>query len=249
MLAARLRSCARIWRAVAVALVWALVACGGEGQPGRRIGSELTFDAPAGRGSAGTVRLQGIERGSGPVGVVLAHMLGSSQSAWTDFATALVGRGYHVLTFDFRGHGLSGGERDPSLADLDLAAAVAKIRSLGASRVFVIGASVGGTAAVVVAAAERLEGVVAISPPAAIGGLDAAPAARRLDEPSLFVVGERDDPRYVDGARRLAAEAPGPKRLEVIPGTGAHGTDLLLDRRAGPRVERLLLNFLQAYGG
>jgi esterase/lipase len=238
---------ARIWTLLfAVAL--ALGACGGD-EPPVDIGTEISFEVPAARGQPQTILLRGIERGSGTVGVVLAHMLNSSQTAWTPLVTELLGRGLHVLTFDFRGHGLSGGDRTPSLADLDLMGAVAKIRSLGATKVFVIGASMGGTAAVAVAAAETLEGVVTISAPVEVGGLRADEAVRKLDEPSLYIVAEKDQMQYVEAARALAAAAPEPKRLEVIRGAPAHGTDLLIDEKAGERVQTIIVEFLTDYGG
>ena len=232
-----------------VALALGLVACGGgTGTPDAgtsgSAGSNVSIDVPLAPGSAEQIRLSGIERGTGSVGVVLAHMLGSSQLAWSAYASKLADEGFHVLTFDFRGHGVSGGDRNPSLAALDLAAAVAKIRALGANRVLVVGASMGGTAALVVASTEQLAGVVSISAPAQIDELDAGPAARRLDEPALFVVGEKDDNRYTDAARQFNAAAPQPKKLEVVAGTSAHGTALLNDQNVGSRVQRIITDFL-----
>jgi pimeloyl-ACP methyl ester carboxylesterase len=229
------------------ALAVALAACGGgtggevDRGPG---GTDVAIDVPATPGSNQVIRLAGIERGNGSVGVVLAHMLGSNQQAWTAYAATLADDGFHVLTFDFRGHGASGGDRNPSLASLDLAAAVAKIRQLGASRVLVVGASMGGTAALVVASTEQLAGVVTISAPMRIDELDAGSAVRNLSEPALFIVGEKDDKRYVDAARAFNAAARQPKRLAIIAGTGDHGTDLLTDPRTKSRVQRQITDFL-----
>jgi pimeloyl-ACP methyl ester carboxylesterase len=239
---------ARLSIALFAAAALALGACGGD-EPPVDIGSEITFEVPAARGQPQAIVLRGIVRGSGTVGVVLAHMLNSSQTAWTPLVAELVGRGLHVLTFDFRGHGLSRGDRNPSLADLDLAGAVAKLRSLGATKVFVVGASTGGSAAVAVAATEDLEGVIAISAPVEAGELRVDEAVRTLDEPSLFIVAEKDEMRYVDAARALEAAAPEPKRLEVIRGVSGHGTDLLIDETAGERVETIIVEFLSDYGG
>ncbi|MGH2794552.1 MAG: alpha/beta hydrolase [Actinomycetota bacterium] len=239
----RRRLVAALW----IVLALAVGACGGD--ESQAIGTDISFLAPAAAGSPESVQLFGVERGGGPVGVVLAHMLGSSQFAWDLFADELVERNFHVLTFDFRGHGQSRGDRNPSAAALDLGAAVERLRSLGASRIFVVGASMGGTAAIVVAAEQKLEGVVAISGPAAIDRLDAAAAARTLDEPSLFVVAADDEARYVVAARSLAAAAPQPKRLQVLDGTGAHGTDLLTEEATRQRVTDLILDFLAANRG
>lgn len=229
----------------ALLLALAPAACGGEESARPGLGTELTFDVPAAPGEAATIRLQAIERGTGSVGVVLAHMLGSSQSAWTPLAETLAARGFHVLTFDLRGHGLSGGEREPSRADLDLAGAVARLRGLGVEKMFVVGASIGGTAAVKVAAADRFEGVVALSAPLEARGLSAREDAARLDEPSLFIAAGGDGD-YTAAARALYAAAPEPKRLEIIDGSSAHGTNLL-EGPARSRVERAIIDFLTAF--
>jgi pimeloyl-ACP methyl ester carboxylesterase len=228
------------------ALAVALTACGGgaAGPGSGTAGNDVTINAPVAPGSSQVVRLAGVERGTGSAGVVLAHMLGSNQQAWSAYASTLAEDGFHVLTFDFRGHGASGGDRSPSLANLDLAAAVAKIRRLGATRVLVVGASMGGTAALVVASTEQLAGVVTISAPMKIDELDASSAVRNLDEPALFVVAEKDDKRYVDAARAFNAAAPQPKRLAIIAGSGDHGTDLLTDPKTRTRVQRMLTDFL-----
>ncbi len=41
------------------------------------------------------------------------------QTAWIDVATALADKGYHILTFDYRGFGHSGGERPRNLRSVD----------------------------------------------------------------------------------------------------------------------------------
>jgi pimeloyl-ACP methyl ester carboxylesterase len=240
----------RLCLLIAPAIV--LAACGGgspKATPDTRVGTDITIDVPAAPGSAEVVKLAAVERGSGTVGVVLAHMLGSSQSAWSPIVGDLVDEGFHVLTFDFRGHGLSGGTRDPSHAALDLAAAVAKIRTLGASRVLVVGASLGGTAAIAVAATADLDGVVTLSAPATIDSLDAGAAASRVTEPCLFIVGANDDSRYVEAARAFEADAKGQKELQVLAGTSAHGTDLLTDSKVGKRARALVVNFLIDHRG
>ena len=41
------------------------------------------------------------------------------QTAWKDVATALADKGYHILTFDYRGFAQSGGERPTNLRSID----------------------------------------------------------------------------------------------------------------------------------
>jgi pimeloyl-ACP methyl ester carboxylesterase len=237
---------------LAALLTLALGACGGGGapSPNARIGQNVTFNVPLAAGSNQVVRLEGIERGRGAVGVVLAHQLGSSQESWAPIVDDLVDEGFHVLSFNFRGHGLSGGHtHDPSHADLDLAGAIAKLRSLGAERVLVVGASMGGTAAVVVAARENLAGIVSLSAPSKIDKLDAGASANKVREPSLFIVGAGDAKRYVDASRSLYAAVGPPKDLEVVSGSSEHGTGLLTDVKNGAKIRKLIINFCIAHRG
>jgi alpha-beta hydrolase superfamily lysophospholipase len=239
----------RAWLAVVLAL--AVASCGGGGGPktDAAIGQNLSFTAPVSSGSGQLIRLEGIERGNGTVGVVLAHQLGSSQAAWAPIVGDLVGKGFHVLTFDFRGHGLSiGANRDPSRADLDLGAAVGKLRALGATRIIVVGASMGGTAAIVIASRENLAGVVSISAPSSIDKLNAGAVAAKVKEPALFIVGKSDDARYVDGARSLYTAVSQPKELEIVD-SGRHGTDLLTDPKVGSGVRKLIIDFCLDHRG
>ena len=230
-------------RLAAVVLVVAAVAC--SNAPKRNSGTDPGHNVsiPV-RTAGGTFELSGVDRGSGSVGVLLAHMLGSDQEAWAPLIPALLGDGFHVLTFNFRGHGLSGGTRDPSAAAVDIAAAVAKFHSLGVSKILVVGASMGGTGALVAATDQHFTAVVTISAPAQIGSLDAQPSVGRIRVPVLFIAGAGDDKRYVDSARSLYAAASQPKRLDIVAGSSAHGTDLLIDPKVGAAVRRTILQFL-----
>ena len=81
--------------------------------------------------------------------VVFANSLGSDQSIWDDVIAALPG-GYGILTYDLRGHGLSGGVADgiEGLAD-DLSQL---IDALGITDVLFCGVSIGGMIGQVLAA-------------------------------------------------------------------------------------------------
>ena len=62
----------------------------------------------------------------------------------------------------------------------------------GAKRIILVGASMGGTAALVAATNIDLAGVAAVSAPREFSGLDALRAVRQLEIPALFVAGRRD---------------------------------------------------------
>jgi pimeloyl-ACP methyl ester carboxylesterase len=178
--------------------------------------------------------------------VVLAHMSEGDLCQWVPYARRLARQGFFVFPFDFRGHGFSEGLESHWTAPADVAAAVRAVRRLGARKVVVTGASLGGIAALIAAPKVRptLDGVVAVSSPAAIPGeLDALPAVRRIRVPVLYIVAQDDRSAGYDfaaDARKLyAAIRTRSKRLEVVPGS-LHGV-FLVDRSA--RLRTLLRAF------
>jgi hypothetical protein len=107
----------------------------------------------------------------------------------------------------------------------------------------------GAAAALVVASRETLAGVVSISAAPKIEALDAGAVAGQVKEPTLFIVGSREEARYVDGARSLYAKVGQPKDLEIIEGASRHGTGLLTDAKVGERVRKLIIDFCVAHRG
>jgi len=102
--------------------------------------------------------------GGGEMTVILSHAFPTDQRSWTAFARLLAeDHGYVVLTYDFRGYGESGGDTIIPDLDRDVRAALEFVRGSGAARVVLIGASMGGTASLRVAATQPVAGVVAVS--------------------------------------------------------------------------------------
>ena len=199
-------------------------------------GKALTFPTEDG------LVLSGTSFGAGVTGVVLAHMYPADQSGWFSFAQRLGGQGYQALTFDFRGYGESEGEKDIGNLDRDVEAAVAEIQALGAERLVLIGASMGGTAGLIAAASEPVwpgfgegagaAGVVTLSAPLAFRGLDARAALPDVRVPVLLLAAEGDQSAVPD-AQAMAAQLGGRSEVVVLSGD-RHGTDLL----SGPEGER-----------
>jgi pimeloyl-ACP methyl ester carboxylesterase len=167
-------------------------------------------------------------------GVVLAHMLPADQSSWFEFADRLGGLGYRVLTFDFRGYcpggddGCSKGTKDLSLIWQDVAGAVGFLQTFGVRRVGLVGASIGGTASLVVASSESqtVEAVVTLSAPQSIGGLAAGPdVVQTATAAKLFIAGN-EDVVAAQSAQTFYDESQPPKRVEILT-TNDHGTDIL----------------------
>jgi alpha-beta hydrolase superfamily lysophospholipase len=178
--------------------------------------------------------------------VVLAHELPTDQTAWRDFAREMASRGIHALTFDFRGYGETGGQRDVSKIDRDLEYAVRFIRSRDYAQVYVIGASMGGTAALKVASRLEVAGVVTLSAPPEIMGLDARQDVAKVTEPALFIAGQRDaGGAYVQAAQAFSSAAGSARKATEFYDSGDHGTALLKGSVAD-EVKAALIAFLEA---
>lgn len=225
------------WLAAAVLALAAIAACSGE----------PTADCPDGDAafeSSDGVPLCGRHYGSGAVTVVLAHMRPSDQESWRPFAETLAGEGYAAFTFNFRGYEPSGGDRDIGLIDFDLGGALDYLAAQGVDRPVLVGAGMGGTAAVKVAANRDVAGVIALSAPAAIDGLSAADFIPVVDEPKYFIVAEDDTGARLDGAALYDASAE-PRYFEVFTG-GEHGTDLVYGRHSA-LVQGRILELLELF--
>jgi len=161
--------------------------------------------------------------GNGGTAVVLGHMYRADQTSWLEAARVLSSRGFRVLTFDFRGYGLSGGLKEVPGIDRDMQAAL-DFMGRPNKRVFLIGASMGGTAALKVAAKTRVAGVAAVSAPAEFMGLRAG-NVMDIKGPKLFIAAAHDD-GAPEAARRFYAEAAELKELQIVPGA-EHGTNMM----------------------
>lgn len=210
---------------------------------------EITFESTDGVTLAG--RLFGPDQGA--AGVVLAHMFPSDQSAWYFFANRLGQRGYRVLTFNFRGYcpggdaGCSEGEKNIPAIWQDLEGAVQALRGEGVTRFGLVGASMGGTASLIVAASEgeAVDAVITLSAAPDFEGLAAgADVLAQVSAAKLFIAGHSD----VDAAQAvdtLYGESLQPKR-PVILTTDDHGTDILTGNQSGIASTEMI-NWLERY--
>jgi len=201
------------------------------------------------------VRLSGRVFGpdKGTAGVVLAHMFPADQRSWYAFAGRLADRGYRVLTFDFRGYcpggdgGCSQGERDIAAIWQDVEGAVAELEREGASRIALIGASMGGTASLIAAShlGQDVAAVVTLSAPTGFEGLEADPEVlTQVPGAKLFIAGHADvtAATAVDRLYELTIQ---PKRPLILT-TEDHGTDILTGNQAGIASTEIL-NWLEQY--
>jgi pimeloyl-ACP methyl ester carboxylesterase len=204
-------------------------------------GGELFFNAADG------TKLVGHRFGKGTTAVILTHQSEGDLCDWLPYAKRLAGKGYFAFPIDFRGYGFS--DTPPSGAYRyvqDIAAAAKALRTLGKKKVVVVGASMGGLAAVVAGAnvTPPLAGVVSVSSPARFRGMDGVKAGPRLRVPMLYLAATADDNAGFDfsaDAQALhRAAASKDKRLELLPGA-AHGIALVgSSARAKASIESFL---------
>lgn len=249
--------------AVVVTAALALAACGGAGhhEAARPPGPPLAHVCgPAPHGlqaqtswlrTSDRVRLFAVTAGSGSTGVVLAHESPGGLCGWLPAMPTFTAHGIRVLAFDFRGFQPSAIPPNRIAEDFapDLQAAIDALRTDGADKVFVVGASFGGAA--MLKESVKLHGVAGFVNLS--GELDlptignVLPAVRRLRAP-LLVMASRDD-YYLDAveARRLIhAAGSSDKQLAIYAGSN-HGWDLLEQAPFKRRVWSRLLDWIKAH--
>jgi pimeloyl-ACP methyl ester carboxylesterase len=167
--------------------------------------------------------------GEGEVGVVLGHQFRSDMCSWVPFAKQLAERGMRALAINFASASI----------DEDMEAGAHELQRRGAEEIFLVGASMGGTAALVATEEIDVAGVATLSAPQEFAGIDALPAVRELQAPTLLLAGRQDE-SFARDARRLFRATSSPEKALVMTAGFEHGTDLLQD----PKAERALLEFL-----
>ncbi|HET7367625.1 MAG TPA: alpha/beta hydrolase [Gaiella sp.] len=224
---------------LACALALGLVASGAA-RPAATDACLQPGDTPVRMKTRDGVSLYGIEVGSGTTGVVLGHQYFSDHCEFMAFARELAGLGYRALSIDFRGNGLSGTGRSNRL-DLDVAAAVARLRADGATRVELVGASMGGTAVLVAGSWVRpvVNGIVSLSGPDYFRGMNATKAVERSRVPVRFLVSRDDRPFASDATVLMRRARANDKAIVRYTGAG-HGSSIL----TVPSAHALVLAFL-----
>jgi alpha-beta hydrolase superfamily lysophospholipase len=205
-------------------------------------GGELWFHAADG------TKLVGHRFGKGTTAVILAHQSEGDLCDWVPYARRLAARGYFAFPIDFRGYGFSTpafgkrAERFPQ----DIAAAVKALRGLGKKKIYVVGASMGGIAALAATPAitPPLAGVVSVSSPTRFRGMDGIAAGKKLRVPVLYLAATEDDNAgydFSEDAKALhAAAVSKQKKLELLQGP-LHGIALVAgSARAKASIEAFL---------
>jgi pimeloyl-ACP methyl ester carboxylesterase len=205
-------------------------------------GGELFFNAADG------TKLVGHRFGTGKAAVILTHQSEGDLCDWLPYAKRLASKGYFAFPIDFRGYGFSDTPPSgPYRYVQDIAAAAKALRKLGKTKIFVVGASMGGLAAVVAGAnvSPPLAGVISVSGPARYRGMDGVKAGPRLRVPVLYLAATDDDNAGFDFSQdaeaMFAKTAAKDKRLELLPGS-AHGIGLVA---SSTKAKSLVEGFLK----
>lgn len=152
--------------------------------------------------------------GAGDRGVLFAPQVGGDVCQWADELVRLAGAGYLVATYDW---GASG--------EVGFQAALDVLRATGAQRVAFVGASAGGTLAAGLADDLDAAAVVALSPPAQYGEVDARAASNGFTGP-LQVFSSTDDPQVPAADSALVVRNDKTSIVTEVSGT-AHGIEFM----------------------
>ncbi len=195
------------------------------------------------------VALYGILFGQGDIAVVLAPSYPGGLDGWRPFAEKLASGGYRVFTFDFRGQGQSEGTRNAADALTDLQAAVAVMRENIAERVVVMGAGLGGMAAIQAASQgeEGLVGLVVLSSPRLLEAVEIGDSdLSALAVPSLWFGTRNDMTQNIEDMYNVAGGSD--KQIWIYEGSSLHGT-YILEGADGPNLEQRLTEFVARVSG
>lgn len=176
--------------------------------------------------------------------VILLHMYQANQESWFETARMLRDRGVSALTLDFRGYGASEGDIEPDHLERDVRAAIAFARSSGYEHIVLVGASMGGAAAIVTAVEEDVDGVLTLSAPERFGGLNADKAVAQIEAP-LAMIAAKGDTSAEHTMKTFEEQHHVDTRWSLLLDGKAHGTDLL-ETAEGEKVTGMLIEFLEA---
>jgi fermentation-respiration switch protein FrsA (DUF1100 family) len=172
--------------------------------------------------------------------VLLCHGNGGNIGERIPHVALLSAAGFDVLAFDYRGYGRSSGRPGERGTYCDARAArdtLLRQDGVDGARVLYLGESLGGAVALTLALDLPPAGLILQSTFTSVRAMarlhypflpralvpDAYPSLRlirRLRAPLLVLHGDRDDIVPLEHGQALFDAAPGPKRIEVLPGAG-----------------------------
>jgi dienelactone hydrolase len=197
------------------------------------------------------VHLSALVLGEGSRGVLLSHEQGYNICSFIPLARQLAQAGYQVIVPEYRNHGASEESSDNDNIDRDGMAALVELHRRGAERVFIGGASCGGSVSAILAASEpQITGLLIMSSPAQFGPLDAEAAIAAVTVPTLMIVSPGDMEGAVEREVRTLFAASGAANKELlIDDSGYHGTDLFREADSGEELMQRVFEFITSTFG
>lgn len=137
-------------------------------------------------------------------------------------------------------------EADNDNIDRDGAVALAELHRRGANRVFIGGASCGGTSSAMLASKEpNLTGLLIMSSPAQCSPLDGEAAIQSVTAPTLMIVSPGDMNGAVEAeVRKLYAASPAKDKNLIEDDSGYHGTDMSREGHGGMELQDQVRDFI-----
>jgi dienelactone hydrolase len=187
--------------------------------------------------------------GAGKTAGIFSTMGEHHQDTWADMAQTVAAQGYLAFTYDFRfwqADGSINGDLRDHAAD-DLQAAIAYIRQQGAQQIVLVGASLGGMAALDVADEVAPTAVIILAAPlneTFFPTLHTTAAdIQAITVPILFLGSEEEE--FAPDIQQMYDLASAPKEIQLYPGQ-AHGTELFATLYSD-ELSAKILSFIQAY--
>lgn len=206
---------------------------------------DIFFSASDGYQLSGTYSIPNIE-GSVPA-IILSHQFNSDRHDFDLFIPRLLNEGYAVLAYDTRGFGESAnGDADINNFPKDVEGALSYLKEqeeVDASRVGIIGASVGANVAFVSSGSiGEIRAAVLLSPSdTGVRGVLMGSEIPNFSPTRIFVASDEREKRDSDAIFLKSAK---PKEQKVYPGFG-HGIDILRSDEAQNDIisflERMLI--------
>ena len=196
--------------------------------------------------------LPAVTAGRGRTVAVLLHQTnGNGFCGWLTFAQRVAQvPGQTALAIDLCGYGQS----DCAEGSTTIGRQVAQVRAaigyarerLGARRIVLVGASMGGSLAVLAGSDPRVDAVVDLSGPDPWRGHSIPRAARALGVPVLVAMADGDGADQVAAAQQVAAAAP--EGSTFVPAGTGHGYTLLAEQDGRPtELARTVLDWIRTH--
>ncbi|MBO9522196.1 MAG: alpha/beta fold hydrolase [Nocardioidaceae bacterium] len=183
-------------------------------------------------------KIPAVTAGSGDTVAVLLHQTdGGGLCGWLPFAGLVAADpGITVIAVDLCSYGAARCRAAQGDAAQTRAASLAidlAVRTLHARRVVVVGASMGGSVALMTAVRDRrVDAVADLSGPVDWRGMRLVREGRALPVPALVSMAEDEDAAQVAGAKAIVANAPQGSRF--LPAAQGHGYELVTQADGRP---------------